>query len=198
TPHFFENKAILERHTERLRELRSLTLWDERLQREEEEFQSEYNLDDLETNVSQLKSEVQNLHTDLNNLEDLSNLKKTAENMLGLEAEVEQLSKEIMTSEINLADSGSVSDPVRTTSELQEIEQDINKIQDENVKIQKMKITKMQQVSQYTKICQSLQDQITERERYLKDATEKMTLAEEAEASSKRAQREKEEVDKQI
>src|SRR6185312_10748504 len=91
-PAFIENKAILERHTERLRELQSLTQWDERLQREEEEFQSEYNLDDLETNVSELKSEVQNLHTDLNNLEDLSNLKKTAENMLGLETEVEQLS----------------------------------------------------------------------------------------------------------
>jgi biopolymer transport protein ExbB/TolQ len=77
-------------------------------------------------------------------------------------------------------------------NELQDLEQRISMLQDEKDKIQKVRIAKMQQVSQYTKIYQSRQDQITARERQLKDVSEKMTLAEEAEELSKRAQCEKE------
>jgi hypothetical protein len=187
-----EARVTFEQKAEKLRKLQLLTLWDERLRKEEEDFQSKYNLDELERNISQLKSEIHTINNELNNLDDLSNLKKTAENMIELEAELENLFSVIIDSEVNLADSGSTSDPVHTMNELQDLEQRISKLQDEKDKIQKVRIAKMQQVSQYTKIYQSRQDQITARERQLKDVSEKMTLAEEAEELSKRAQCEKE------
>jgi uncharacterized small protein (DUF1192 family) len=187
-----EARVTFEQKAEKLRKLQLLTLWDERLRKEEEDFQSKYNLDELERNISQLKSEIHTINNELNNLDDLSNLKKTAENMIELEAELENLFSVIIDGEVNLADSGSTSDPVHTMNELQDLEQRISMLQDEKDKIQKVRIAKMQQVSQYTKIYQSRQDQITARERQLKDVSEKMTLAEEAEELSKRAQCEKE------